>query len=211
MEPGGHGSSQHKAHESQRGSAMNGAAALSPAPPRPPPLSPPPAKALPSAPAAALNFHAAQQSPKLQPFPSPIASTNVPLCHSFALLLWSPGSDGSSPHFALGWDTAHSTASSALRAAQLTADLSSGPGGGDTTQPNPTESSTWEREGRWDHSTQTPRLQPLRKGGGMDCFPNTAASPDVTLMSHRPSPLEQNSCQVPYLCFPTSHAHCSCC
>lgn len=130
MEPGGHGSSQHKAHESQRGSAMNGAAALSPAPPRPPPLSPPPAKALPSAPAAALNFHAAQQSPKLQPFPSPIASTNVPLCHSFALLLWSPGSDGSSLHFALGWDTAHSTASSALRAAQLTADLSSGPGGG---------------------------------------------------------------------------------
>lgn len=211
MEPGGHGSSQHKAHESQRGSAMNGAAALSPAPPRPPPLSPPPAKALPSAPAAALNFHAAQQSPKLQPFPSPIASTNVPLCHSFALLLWSPGSDGSSPHFALGWDTAHSTASSALRAAQLTADLSSGPGGGgghNAAQPHRKQHMGEGRKVGPQH-TNTPTSAP--KEGGRDCFPNTAASPDVTLMSHRPSPLEQNSCQVPYLCFPTSHAHCSCC
>lgn len=183
MEPGGHGSSQHKAHESQRGSAMNGAAALSPAPPRPPPLSPPPAKALPSAPAAALNFHAAQQSPKLQPFPSPIASTNVPLCHSFALLLWSPGSDGSSPHFALGWDTAHSTASSALRAAQLTADLSSGPGGGggrgghNAAQPHRKQHMGEGRKVGPQH-TNTPTSAP--KEGGRDCFPNTAASPDVT-------------------------------
>lgn len=56
--------------------------------------------------------------------------------------------------------------------------------GGDTTQPNPTESSTWEREGRWDHSTQTPRLQPIRRGGGNGLLSQHSSQPrchtDVT-------------------------------